>query len=712
MTGKEFPVLESTDESRINGATILEEFDHILHVNARISSLSADGSKQSPFANIKAALAQADTLINQGRSVKVLIAEGVYREDAITLRPNTQGAQALLVIEGAGKGKVVISGSDEFAAKEWKPSVDGIRKHSWKHSFGNFAYFWEGHTLVSHRSEQVFVNGKPLRQKILENYDYRLNALDNLSTPKDFVPNEWHYSHFTKPQAALDEGTFGVAEKFRNGKKIYINPMRGLDFENAYIEVSVRKSFLTIVGEKNNMILRNLVFKHYANSTDDTNTGIIIFGSKHQNFLVDACDFLWNSGYGIHFRNVEKLTVKDSCFNYNGASGIGMNACSDVILDNIETNFNCWKVFWGGQIDWYTAGAKIHETNDLLYRNSRCVGNTCPGLWFDIHCCNIIVRDSFSAWNTRNIFIELANGPYLIDRTVSVFAKHYCFYTSIVGAARVQNCLFYNNSYATLAEVIWFLREDEHATRQKIETKYHSFESNLFASGNYHTYLLGDRNFLPANNNNHRDYNYHGKHNIFYHPHQDKNFYYLNGKREFVACNFVEWQKGKQDYHNPYSEEVPTWVDPRLSDPAGLDFSLAANSPLHGQNLNLPFKKFDSGMVDKAREFFAWCGWDHNLTIPRQATMLPQPPRIISARFISKTHVLIEWENDPIADGVVLDNEWDGVYVWRNEFSTQVNRTILSFCNITSPQLYKMYSYNSLGYSEKTVPIIPITTVL
>jgi hypothetical protein len=61
------------------------------------------------------------------------------------------------------------------------------------------------------------------------------------------------------------------------------------------------------------------------------------------------------------------------------------------------------------------------------------------------------------------------------------------------------------------------------------------------------------------------------------------------------------------------------------------------------------------------------------------------------------------------ADGVVLENEWDGAYVWRNEFSKNVHQYVLSFCNIDNPQTYKMYCYNSLGYSERTEVILPIT---
>ena len=93
------------------------------------------------------------------------------------------------------------------------PSARVLYEHPWTNDWGNlwvYSSFVDA-TLPAYRSEMVFVDGAPLRQEILEDYE---------KTGKQYT----NYTGYTAPQQALTPGTFGVAERDENGNKIFIRP--------------------------------------------------------------------------------------------------------------------------------------------------------------------------------------------------------------------------------------------------------------------------------------------------------------------------------------------------------------------------------------------------------------------------------------------------------------------------------------------------------
>ncbi|MBE9171069.1 hypothetical protein IQ238_27325 [Pleurocapsales cyanobacterium LEGE 06147] len=83
----------------------------------------------------------------------------------------------------------------------------------------------------------VFVNGQPLKQVLLEKYNY--------TWPDSFSGKGNHeYIGFNNPKDVLKLGTFGVAELNENGNKIYFRPQDGVDFSQAKIEVATKRFLL------------------------------------------------------------------------------------------------------------------------------------------------------------------------------------------------------------------------------------------------------------------------------------------------------------------------------------------------------------------------------------------------------------------------------------------------------------------------------------
>jgi hypothetical protein len=135
----------------------------------------ADG--ESILASLTEAFNKAYESLVAGDGVKIIIQPGTYRE-AIPKLDWTKGqaANTLLVVEGTAPGQVVWSGSDLFPPSEWQPLGGDLYAHSWDHEFGNFTPTWGAKLAIGHRSEMLFIDGKPLQQVLLEEYDYDSKA--------------------------------------------------------------------------------------------------------------------------------------------------------------------------------------------------------------------------------------------------------------------------------------------------------------------------------------------------------------------------------------------------------------------------------------------------------------------------------------------------------------------------------------------------------
>jgi hypothetical protein len=155
-----------------------------------------------------------------------------------------------------------------------------IYRHDWNPNWGFHSEgYYSPPNILLHRKEIVFINGKRLEPAILENYNY--------TDPKGRVYNEVGLLIEEKPNAeggyeyigyaghdVLKPGQFGVAQ-LGPGEEDYDNheypnsifirlpeSMNGLS--GASIEVGMAEAALAIQVAKDNLVIRNLVFKHFA----------------------------------------------------------------------------------------------------------------------------------------------------------------------------------------------------------------------------------------------------------------------------------------------------------------------------------------------------------------------------------------------------------------------------------------------------------------
>jgi hypothetical protein len=450
---RERTMLKTVDPGKVTGAQIDEStVATTIHVDAKAAD-GGDGSQAKPFKTFGAALKAADKELKALRPVKIQLAPGTYREGNYVIKggemnkPQEDWGKTLLVIEGAPGAETIISGSELYAPSEWKPvaGAEGVYEHAWPHDLGNEQGPWGQYNpkkLLGHRSEMVFFNGEPLKQVILEDYEY--------IPGKGWSGKGQHnYKGFLDPAATLEPGTFGVAERDENGNRIFIKPPADADFASAKIEVTTKRHLLHS-HYKSNLVLRNLVFEHAA-STHSTIHAALMIGHWHHeqrtllndNILLDNIVVRHNNGFGAKVGWGRNITVRNSTFQYNGHSGLNTGVVSNVLMENCDFSYNNWRGHLGGLYGWAVAGTKQHQTRDAVLRNITAYGNMGPGIWYDVNNTNVTIENAVVVGNRRNIFLEISDGPFLVRNVLAVADRHVGLVLTNHGHLTVEDSIFH-----------------------------------------------------------------------------------------------------------------------------------------------------------------------------------------------------------------------------------------------------------------------------
>ena len=246
------------------GASLDE--DTVQHV------LRVDPNDASAHPTIAAAWPVAAQHLEAGEPTRLKLAPGVYREGLGLLRVDETTRDTLLVIEGAGPGKTVWSGSDVWGQEKWQDLGEGLYAAAWPHHWGHHCYVWETPRPLGHRSEMVFVDGELMSQVLIEQYQYeRTGELIDHGNRK----HSWKYQSFREPKTAMPPGTFGVAERDKNGNRLYLRLPAGKTIDQVTVEVAQRRNpFRFDQGGpfkpgKNRLVLKGITFQHFASRTKD-----------------------------------------------------------------------------------------------------------------------------------------------------------------------------------------------------------------------------------------------------------------------------------------------------------------------------------------------------------------------------------------------------------------------------------------------------------
>lgn len=619
--GLGLPKLPNT--AKVTGAMIDEtQVQHVLHVSKNGNDGNV-GTSSQPFLTIKQAFSVARGKLAQGEGVKISIAAGTYRESLGKQRfTQEKEQQALFIIEGTEPNQVILSGSDVFAPHTWKHLGKGVYEHDWPYDFGNWTTSHGRHNpsaILGHRAELVFINGQPLKQVILEKYNYTDNGSDKQSV------GTWTYQGFNQPLSTLTEGTFGIAERDENGNKLYLKLPSGVDFNQALVEVATRPNLIVLFA-KSNLVVRNLVLQHTANHVYalqpkprfDHPLAVIDFKRKTRNVYLDHVSLLWNNGEALFLNGIDNVTVRQSRFNYNGWKAVAMRVLKNVFWVDNETNFNLWRKFWGKGGGWFSAGNKNGQVEQVVFKRHRAIGNLGTGLWFDVHCHDVSLEEITTIYNTNGVFLEISNGPFSIKNSLLAHASKVGLKSTIASNVTATNNILYGYAYqqpihisATL-RITWGLRGGAAAQRNPLHPNPVLYKHNLIVGVPNQKVLVRYWNGVkPQSKPEFAAFNraYRGENNLFF---------VANNPRVFSFHNQYQGLKNLHQWSEARNEINSQWLDPQFINPDKLDFRLQPNSPLHSitQAQNFPFQKINNQLIEEASWFFSWSGWsEHKIVI-------------------------------------------------------------------------------------------------
>ncbi len=414
-----------------------------LYVDAQ-SAQADDGNDGAdpakPLLTFRGAVNKAAEKIKVGVSTRVLLKPGVYRETSdadLKVADNELFKSTLLVIEGEEKGEVIINGAER---EGWEPEtwtlVDAGRKiyrHDWSPNWGlhSEGYNSPPHILL-HRREIVYINGKVLKPAILENYNY--------TDPRGRVYNEVGLLIEENPNAEggyeylgyaghdiLKPGQFGVAElgpgednydNHKHPNSIFVRLPEGMDnLTGAEIEVGRAEAALAIQVAKDNLVIRNLVFKHFATRYNTHWEPAVIWKrpGDHRwcrDWLIEDCDFIDNGGKSLRLNNLDGAVIRRLRVLRNGQMGMSWGGSKNGLMQDCEISDNNWR---GEMVDYvlHTCGGFDASGDDMTYERITADRNYGFGIRFDVHGTNIVMRDCEMKNNKSDggLFHEIEWGP-------------------------------------------------------------------------------------------------------------------------------------------------------------------------------------------------------------------------------------------------------------------------------------------------------------
>lgn len=345
---------------------------------------AGEGDAKRPYRS----LAYAMKKLQPGDTLN--IAPGTYRESLIF--PEIEWTNAPTSVLPVAGGEVVIKGSDVVSG--WERVEPGLYvKRPWKDN-----------------SQQVFVDGKPLRQvggTVLNGFPERadhpmkkLHAGNGGIWPgrapggrREMTENSFHY----------DAGA----------QSLYVKIPAAESLDGRTVEASVRP-YLALGKRLKSVNLSHLRFQH-ANTTAVSQSGAISLAGDR--IVLEDIEVTRVDGTGLDVTGNENV-IRNSRANYCGQVGMKVRGRGVKLLDN-ETSFNNTRGFntW-----WEAGGAKFvgdGGLRDSEVRGHRAIGNNGDGIWFDWMNSNNKIHGNLSAYNAGfGIHYEASQKGYIYNNRV------------------------------------------------------------------------------------------------------------------------------------------------------------------------------------------------------------------------------------------------------------------------------------------------------
>ena len=438
-------------------------------MDIHVSKLGSDvneGTAESPLATITTAAvlaAPGDT---------VIVHEGIYREWVQPPRGGLSNNRRITFTAAPGED-VVICGSEVITS--WEPAGDGywraVVDNALFQGFNPYSEVIDGDWLLRPAADEpdlhlgeVYLNGTALLE---------VPTLDDVAQPgaQEVIVDDWT----GVPQPGTDAPTRMVwhAEVSEDETVIHAN-FGAADPRTELVEINVRRSvFYPAVNHVNYITVRGFEMRHAAtpwspptadqpgmvgpnwakgwiiedNVLHDSKCSAISLGkeaSTGHNFatvrqdkpgyqyqlesVFVAEDYGWNKDrIGSHV--VRRNTIYDC--GQNGIVG-HLGCVFSTIADNHIYNIGTRRQFYGHEI----GGIKLHAAIDVQLVGNHIHGCSL-GLWLDWQTQGTRVSSNVFHSNSRDVFIEVSHGPYVVDD--NVFASPVSLENFSQGGAYVGN---------------------------------------------------------------------------------------------------------------------------------------------------------------------------------------------------------------------------------------------------------------------------------
>jgi hypothetical protein len=344
------------------------------------ASDSNDGlTPEAPLLTIQEGVDRAATNRGSGLSTKIIVSASVYREKVEKV---VVAGTAPIILEGAGSGLSVISGSDHYASGVWTedPPASGQYSTSWTNNWGllDVPGGWPATPDIARRREVVFEDGVRLEPVL---------TIGELAAGKFFV----------------DEAA----------DKLYVEPNVDLDF----IEVGIRNraAYLQLMDY---IKVSGFSIRHAA-SSDIQGGGFTIFDSDYvvvtDVIAHDSSHTAWS------LFNNDNMVVRNCRCHGGGLLGLGTGRSADAIFDDIELDDNNWRGNLGGFTVWSTGGCKHLRAHRCEIKNYSCHDNFARGFWADTDFVDVLIENLDSRDNLEDgVMLEILQGPVTLVNVLSI----------------------------------------------------------------------------------------------------------------------------------------------------------------------------------------------------------------------------------------------------------------------------------------------------
>jgi len=307
----------------------------------------------------------------------VRIHAGVYREAVVMDRCGS--ADKPITLEAAVGADVVMTGADRITDWKGAEGPDRIAGAPWPHRFITWnpsgTHPSDDYHLLIGRSEQVFVDGYPMRQVLRREH--------------------------------LARGTFYVD---LSEKRLYVwsRDSRSITDPKTRVEASVRDVILTVKGDY--VVVKGIRFRYAANRAQH---GAVVFSGNH--LTVADCVFECVNSSGAEFSGTD-ITVRGCTFQHNGQLGFAANRAHRLLMTGCMVRDNNVKGFDRG---WEAGGNKICLTRGAVLDGGVFIENRGNGIWFDIGNEACTVRNCLIASNDdAGVFYEISYGLHAHDNVI------------------------------------------------------------------------------------------------------------------------------------------------------------------------------------------------------------------------------------------------------------------------------------------------------